>query len=664
MQLDNPALTVALALAAGVLAQSLARHLRMPGIVLLLVAGIMLGPDALGAVRPRTLGASLEMLVGLSVAVILFDGGLNLNIVRLRREAAVIRRLITIGAAVTAVGGTLAARLGMGWPWPVAILFGTLVIVTGPTVITPLLRRIRVTHGAETALEAEGVLIDPIGAIIAVVTLEVVLSGTLGGAAHGLLGLTSRLALGALAGTLAGLLIGGVLRYGRIVPEGYENIFTLSMVLAVFEASDAIQPESGILAATVAGLVVGNLESRTSRELREFKEQLTTLFVGMLFVLLAADVRLDEVAALGWRGVAVVALLIAVVRPLDVLVSTWRSGLSARERAFMCWIGPRGIVAAAVASIFAERLADHGSPYGTEFRALVFLVIAVTVVLQGGTGGLLASVLGLRRPSEQGYAIVGANALGRAVARTLARAGEEVVLIDSNPREVAIAAADGLRVIHGNANDETILEAADFEGRRGVLAVTPNEGANLLVGERVRAHARAVAALVAIARGKAAVTPRRAREAGVHLLFGGPIALAEWIAALERGEAELQSWRYAGSEARFPERPGASDGEARAPLPLVHWRGRAATPVSDATTVRRGDVVVFAVPTGPGASGPLALGVGEWVLEEAPALRDPGVAGAIATSPADPPGEGTAARTTPFATGGRPSAAGVARGTA
>ncbi|HET9984289.1 MAG TPA: sodium:proton antiporter [Longimicrobiales bacterium] len=622
MQLDNPALTVALALAAGVLAQSLARHLRVPGIVLLLVAGILLGPDGLELVRPRTLGASLEVLVGLSVAVILFDGGLNLNLGRLRREGAVIRRLITMGAAVTAIGGTLAARVGMGWPWPVAILFGTLVIVTGPTVITPLLRRIRVTRGVETALEAEGVLIDPVGAIVAVVALEIVLAGTLGGAAHGLVGLTSRLALGALAGTLAGLLIGGVLRYGRVVPDGYENIFTLSIVLAVFEASDAIQPESGILAATVAGLVVGNLESRTSRELREFKEQLTTLFVGMLFVLLAADVRLREVGALGWRGVAVVALLIAVVRPLDVLVSTWRSGFSARERAFMCWIGPRGIVAAAVASIFAERLADNGSPYGAELQALVFLVIAVTVVLQGSTGGILAAILGLRRPSNQGYALVGANALGRAIARALARAGDEVVLIDSNPREAEAAAAEGFRVLHGNANEETILELADVEGRRGLLAVTPNEGANLLLGERVRTHARSVAALVAIAQGKAAVTPRRAREVGVHLLFGGPIGLTEWIAALEHGEAELQAWKYAGSEARFPERPGTTDGDARTPLPLVHWRGRVATPVSDATTVRRGDVVVFAVPTDPRAAGPLALGLGEWVVEETPAMRE------------------------------------------
>lgn len=621
MHLDNPALTVALALAAGVLAQSLARHLRVPGIVLLLVAGIFLGPDGLELVRPRTLGASLEILVGLSVAVILFDGGLNLNLLRLRREGAVIRRLVTMGAAVTAIGGTLAARVGMGWPWPVAILFGTLVIVTGPTVITPLLRRIRVTRGVETALEAEGVLIDPVGAIVAVVALEVVLAGTAGGAAHGLLGLTSRLTLGTLVGTLAGLLIGGILRYGRIVPEGYENIFTLSMVLAVFEASDAIQPESGILAATVAGLVVGNLESRTSRELREFKEQLTTLFVGMLFVLLAADVRLGDVVALGWRGVAVVALLIAVVRPLDVLVSTWRSSFSARERIFMGWLGPRGIVAAAVASIFAERLADNGSPYGVEFRALVFLVIAVTVVVQGSTGGLLATVLGLRRPSNQGYALVGANALGRAIAGALARAGEEVVLIDTNPGEAGVAAADGFRTIHGNANDEAILESADVEGRRGLLAVTPNEGANLLLGERVRTHARAVTAFVAIAHGKAAVTPRRAREVGVRILFGGPIDLAGWITALERGEAELRTWRYAGPDSRFPERPEATEAGTRAPLPLVHWRGRTATPVSDLTILRKGDMVMFAVPTGLRETGPPVLGVGEWAIDETPALR-------------------------------------------
>ena len=223
----DPALTIALAAAAGVVVQSLAHHLRLPGIVLLLGAGVLLGPDVLGVVQPETMGSALQILVGFAVAVILFEGGLNLNLRRIRREAGVIRQLLTVGVLVTAVGGAFAARLFMGWEWTHSILFGTLVIVTGPTVITPLLRRIKVVHRVE-------------------------------------------------------------------------SVFTLSLVLALFQISNFFIPESGIVAVTAAGMVMGNIPTRVQRDLLEFKEQLTVLFIGMLFVLLAADVRMQEVRSLGW----------------------------------------------------------------------------------------------------------------------------------------------------------------------------------------------------------------------------------------------------------------------------------------------------------------------------------------------------------------------------
>ncbi len=401
MDATDPALTVALALAAGIVAQAAARHLRVPGIVLLLAAGVLLGPDVLGLVRPASLGDNLHMVVGMAVAVVLFEGGLNLQLERLREEAAVIRRLITWGVLVTGSGGAMLAHWVMGWPWEIAVLFGTLVTVTGPTVITPLLRRIRVTRSVHTIAEAEGVLIDPIGAIVAVVALEVVLETTLGGAALDLLGVPYRLGIGGAVGIAGGFFIALLLRREDWVPEGLENVFTLALVLALYEVSDAIAHETGLLAVVVAGFVVGNMETRVQQELMEFKEQLTVLLIGLLFVLLSADVRVASVAELGWPGALTVLGLMLVVRPLDVGVCTLGSELDVREKTFLSWLAPRGIVAAAVSSLFARRLAEAGVEGGEALVALVFLVIAATVLVQGGTVGLVAERLGLRLPGDE-----------------------------------------------------------------------------------------------------------------------------------------------------------------------------------------------------------------------------------------------------------------------
>jgi NhaP-type Na+/H+ or K+/H+ antiporter/Trk K+ transport system NAD-binding subunit len=596
---QGPAFSFALALAAGVIAQAVARRIQVPGIVLLLFTGVVLGPEVAGIIDPRSFGPSLSDIVGLSVAVILFEGGLGLNLAHLRREAVVIRRLILIGSVITAVGACFAARLAMHWPWLTCLLFGTLVMVTGPTVITPLLRRIRVTTSVSTILEAEGVLIDPVGAIVAVVALEVVLAESDQGAAHGLLGLPSRLLLGASIGAVGGFVIARLLRRGRWIPDGMENIFTLSLVLALVEISNAIVPESGILAATVAGLIAGNVNSRLGRQLREFKEQLTVLLVGMLFVLLAADVRLAAVAALGWSGVLAVALLMFVVRPVNVLVCTWGSTLTWRERTFIAWLSPRGIVAAAVASVFAGRMDEAGYPLGSELRALVFLVIAVTVVVQGLSGGWIAQRLGIRRPMGEGFLVVGANALGRAVARACSAWGEEVVLVDSNPVETRSAEEEGLTVIYGDANEESVLARADVVGKRGFIAVTPNEGINLLLASRARLRFRVPSVYVALDGGKPGVTPERASEAGADVLFQGSIDLARWMILARNGGAVVQHWRY---DASAPGAPGplpVRDGQwpVAPALVLAVLRGTTVIPCHEELTIRRGDQLALLVGT-------------------------------------------------------------------
>ncbi len=593
--LDSPALAFALAMGAGVIAQTAAHHLRLPGIVLFLAIGVLLGPDAMNVVRPDTLGAGLNTLVGLAVAVILFEGGLNLNIERLRRQAVTIRRLVTVGALITAVGGTLAAKAFMGWPWRIAIIFGTLVIVTGPTVVAPLIRRIRVKQRLQTILEGEGVLIDPIGAIIAVVTLQVLLAQTAESAALSLLGIPSRLLVGALIGVGAGFALGFLLRHEHIVPDEFKNMFTLALVLAFYAISEAIVPESGIMMAPVAGLVVGNMDVPVHDELKEFKEQLTTMFVGMLFVLLAADVRLAEIAGLGTGAVWTILLLMFIVRPVNVAVSTRGSNLSFKERAFVAWIGPRGIVAAAVASLFAQLLAEAGVSGGLELRALVFLVISVTVVLQGLSGAPLASALDLRRPMNNGFAIVGANALGRLLAGELAAGGHEIVLIDTNAQETRVAQEAGFTVIFGNAHEERTLLRADVEGRRGFIAATANEGANLLIAERARDQS-STGTYVAVERGKAGVTPSHVVQRGHRILFGHPIGITRWIRAAAGDDVAVRRWQFAresddagaGTALITGKRPA----EAQL-LPLVLARKNRLALVDDRTTVAEGDVVAF-----------------------------------------------------------------------
>jgi NhaP-type Na+/H+ or K+/H+ antiporter len=541
MDLQNPALTIGLAMGAGVLAQALARHLLIPGIVLLLATGVLLGPDVGGLIRPDVLGPALRMLVGFAVAVILFEGGMSLDIERLRGEALVIRRLVTVGAVITAVGGALAVRLLMGWDWGLAILFGTLVIVTGPTVVTPLVRRLRLREPVSTILEAEGVLIDPIGALIAVVALEV-LYATETTVASGFGTWATVLGSGALMGLIGGFILVVLLRPRGVVPAGLENIMVLSLVMALFQISEAFRHESGLTAVVVAGMVVGNVRTRVSRELLDFKEQLTVLMIGLLFVLLAADVRLRDVVDLGWPAVLTVLALMLVVRPVQVALCSIGSRLSWQERAFLATMAPRGIVAAAVASLFAQQMAERGLTHGNEFRALVFLVIAITVTVHGLTGGVVAAWLHMRKPSGNGYIFLGGNALARALGHILKDDGQEVQIVDSNVDRAITSRAEGFSVLHGQGLQPATLEQADPDSRVGCVAITPNEEVNLLFAARVREETRVPALFVALQREHGGIPVDSVHRAGASVLFGRSRRLDEWTARLESGDARVERW--------------------------------------------------------------------------------------------------------------------------
>jgi len=591
--LDNPSLTVALAMAAGIVAQALARHARLPGIVVLLAVGVLMGPDVANLVRPASMGGGLQAFVGFAVAIILFEGGLHMNLKKLRALAKPIRRLVTVGPLVTAAGAAIAAKTFMPWDWMLSILFGTLVIVTGPTVITPLLRRLRIDHGVGLVLEAEGIFVDAVGATIAVVALEVALVPSTESAAAGVLDVALRIGVGAAVGLGGGVILALALRWRNIIPEGLEKLMTLSFAVAVFQVSNAIVHESGITAAIVAGMVLSNSYSHAFDEIVEFKEQLTVLLIATLFVLLAADVRVADILALGMPGLFTVLALMFLVRPLTVAFSSWGTQLTFRERVFMSWLAPRGIVAAAVASLFAISLAEANIPGGTEMRALVFLVIAMTVTIQGLTGGPLASVLGLRRKSNYGYLFLGANQLACTIGGLLRDAGEHVVLLDSNHESCRAAEQQGFEVIHGNGLEPHLLEHADADARAAVIGLTPNETVNFLFTRRVRERYRSPEIFVGLETEASGVTEKMVQEKDFRVLFGGERELAMWLRRIVDNQITIERWDYA-----VPAEPEPSwkSAPGKAMIPFVHLTGDdGARLVHNHTRLEVGDTVVVGV---------------------------------------------------------------------
>ena len=589
--MTHPAFILALALAAGILAQALARHVRVPGIVLLLAAGAGLGPDGLGWVQPEALGEGLAATVELAVAVILFEGGLNLQITRLRREQSAIRRLITWGAAVTLAGGALAVHLALDWPLMRSLLFGSLVVVTGPTVIGPLVRGLRLRPRIATLLEAEGVLIDPIGAILAVLMLELATATDTESLLVGGRQFLLQFAVGAGVGVLSGFALSLALRTRRLVPEGLENGFVLASVLLIFQGCDLIVHQSGILAVTIAGVVVGNLRSRVDRDLREFKDQLTVLLIGLLFVLLAADVRIAEVLALGRDGLLVVALLVLVVRPLAVWLCTSGSDLGVRERVFVSWIAPRGIVAAAIASVTANALGAAGDEGADALQALVFLTIACTVLLAGITAAPVASLLGVRLPGRDRVAILGADGLGLCLGRWLSERGVPVVFLDSNPEHIRQAQEAELPVVFGDAIQERTMQRARFESVGSVVGITANQVLNSVFVARSRELFDVPQGYIAITRAGSGIAPDLVERGEARVLFDGPHDTERWEVRGRHGDVDVEEWEVV-------RRPGEAAGAPKAGERVVLLgvrRGKRAWPMYEREKLSEGDHVAVAI---------------------------------------------------------------------
>jgi len=618
---SHAALTVVIAIAVGIVAQSAARHLRVPGIVLLLLGGGALGPDGLDWVRPNDLGDGLFPIVDLAVAVILFEGGLNLDLARLRRSGRPIRRLVTVGGLVTLAGATIVAVALLDWPWSRALLYGGLAVVTGPTVVGPLIRTLRLRPKVATVLEAEGVMIDPIGAILAVLLLEVTLAPDAASWLSESRALLLRIGFGSIAGIAAGFAIAGALRVKNFIPEGHGNIFVLASVLLLTQGCDVILSHSGILAVTIAGIVVGNLPTRIDRDLREFKDQLSILLIGLLFVLLAAGVRIADVEKLGWGGIAVVAALVFAVRPLTVAVSTAGSDLTWRERALIAWIAPRGIVAAAVASVTAIAMDHEGGGGGDELRALVFLTIAGTVLLAGFTAGPMAKLLRQQLPGRGTVAILGADGLGFLLGQALRDGGSAVVFLDANGENCRRAEEAGFTVVFGDALQERTLQRARFELVGDVIGATPNQVLNSVFVRESRERFGVPRGYVAAPRPEKGLAPKLVAADKAAMLFEGPHDALRWEVRTRRRAVAVEKWIYEGppAEGEVPQEkpaPAANPGELFVVLTLA--RGGKTLLMHADLAPKPGDVASIAVHTVEDEAAHAALLRLGWLPQPAP----------------------------------------------
>ena len=393
---------------AGATAQALAWLTGLPGVVLLLSAGLVIGRSGFGLVEPLDLGAGLGTVVGLLVSLVLFDGGINLRLPGDATKQAVLR-IVLVRLVLGLAAGLLAAHWLAGLNWSLAAVFSAIVLATGPTVVNPLVRQIRLAPPLGEVLEGEGLILEPIGAVLALLLLELAL-GDLHGWRELALGLLQRLGGGVAIGALCGWLLAEALRRIPAQPAGALRLqLTLGTLFLMFSGCELLLPESGLPAAVAAGVVVGRRPDTDAAELDELIRQLAQLAITMLFPLLAADVSWAELSPLGWGGVACVLSLMLLVRPVAIGLATWGLDFTLPQRALMSWLAPRGIVTAAVASLFAIRLEQAGVVGAGRLQGLVFLTILLTVGLQGLSAGPLARWLGLSEAAGDAGAVVSAS---------------------------------------------------------------------------------------------------------------------------------------------------------------------------------------------------------------------------------------------------------------
>ena len=467
-------------IALGILSYWIAWRIHLPAILVLLFVGFIAGPLTNFLNPDQIFGDVLFPLISISVAIILFEGGLSLQIKELKETKEVVRNLVSIGVIVTWIIGIIAAYFILQLSFSLSLLLGAILIVTGPTVIIPMLQHLHLVSRIGSVAKWEGIINDPIGAILAVLMFEVImLSGTQAAATIIVFGILKTIFVGVGLG-IAGAYILIFLLKRYWIPDFLQNPITLMIVVLIFASSNVLQSESGLVAVTAMGIILANQKRVLIKHIIEFKENLRVLLISSLFILLASRLQISDLQYINLQSVAFLGVLIFIARPAAVFLSTIGSKMNMRERIFLLWLAPRGIVAAAVSSIFAFELTKTGIEDAHVLKPVIFLVIIGTVVLYGLTASPVAKWLKLAKPNPQGVLILGAHNWARAIAKILQEEGFQVCLVDSNWANISAARLEGMSTYYGSVISEQIFDELDLAGIGKMLAFTPNDEINNL----------------------------------------------------------------------------------------------------------------------------------------------------------------------------------------
>lgn len=478
----------------GILAQWVAWKFKIPAILPLILIGLLVGPiaaeflseDGTKWIEPIWNGEKglfpgdgLYYFVSLAISIILFEGGLTLKRSEIKTVGPVITKLITLGSAVTFFGAGVLAHVIFGLSWQLSFLFSGLIIVTGPTVITPILRNIPLKKDISTVLKWEGILIDPIGALVAVLVFEFIsVEGDSGFTKTALMEFGKII----LFGTSFGFTFAHALAFAinkKLIPHYLLNVVSLSAVLLVFVESEVFAHESGLLAVVVMGMVLGNGKLQNIKELLYFKESLSVLLISILFILLAANINIEDLLLLyTWKTAVLFIIVVFLIRPLAVFLSTMGSNLKVNEKIFISWVGPRGIVAAGIASLFGSKLLKQGVEGAEYITPLVFMIVLGTVLLNATTARLFAKMVGVFLIKSEGILIVGASQVSRLIGKYLEDNNRHVVLIDSNQTNIQLAQEVGLEGINTDIYSETLGDNIELNDVGYLMALTASADIN------------------------------------------------------------------------------------------------------------------------------------------------------------------------------------------
>ena len=493
----------------GIFAQWLAWRIKVPAILPLILIGLAVGPlsefwyhntsetgQPLKFLEPiwhdgRGLfpGQNLFYFVEIAIGLILFEGGLSLKREEIKEMGpAIIKLSFLVSPFVTFFGAAIVVNLLFNFSWQISFLFSSLIIVTGPTVISPILRNLKLKQNVSAVLKWEGILIDPVGALAAVLVFEFINSTMGGGELHGDhgSGFTSEafrqfiqiVLIGLSVGFIGGFALRELLKR-KWVPHYLLTVFTLAFVITIFVGSSLLVHDSGLLTVVVLGMVVGNIEMPHKEEIIYFKESITVLLISVLFILLSANINMADLKLLfDWRTLVLFLSIILLVRPLGVFLSTRGSQLSTKEKMFISWVGPRGIVAAGIASLFGLKLVQKGMPGAEYITPLVFMVVLGTVLLNATTAGWIAKMLGVLIEKSTGILILGANKGAQLIGQFLQANGKHVVLMDSNKGNVKNSEEIGLDAIKVDIYNDDLSSFLELNDMGYFMAMTGSAEVN------------------------------------------------------------------------------------------------------------------------------------------------------------------------------------------